>query len=63
MSFIVDNIYAYLQVDVLESQWSKLVETINQSRDFEDVRLLHDRYLASITDQCFLNISPVLKAL
>lgn len=50
MSFIVDNIYAYLQVDVLESQWSKLVESINASRDFEDVRLLHDRYLASITD-------------
>ncbi len=24
MSFLVDNIYAYLQVDVLESQWSKL---------------------------------------
>jgi hypothetical protein len=29
MSFLVDNIFAYLQVDVIESQWSKLVESIN----------------------------------
>jgi hypothetical protein len=37
-------------VDVLESQWSKLEESIAVSQDFEEVRLLHDRYLANITD-------------
>lgn len=50
MSFLVDNIYAYLQVDVLESQWNKLEQSISISQDFEEVRLLHDRYLANITD-------------
>jgi gamma-tubulin complex component 4 len=63
MSFLVDNIYAYLQLDVLESQWTALVQDINASQDFEEVRLLHDRYLANITDQCFLNQNHVLKAL
>ncbi len=50
MSFLVDNLFAYLQVDVLESQWSHLVDSIEKSKDFEEVRLLHDNYLRSITD-------------
>jgi len=48
MSFLIDNVYSYLQVDVLE--------------DFEQVRELHDKYLSSITEQCFLNLNQVLKA-
>lgn len=63
MSFLIDNLYSYLQVDVLESQWSKLEKGISASEDFEEVRLLHDKYLKSITDQCFLNMNQVLKAL
>jgi len=63
MSFLVDNLFAYLQVDVLESQWTHLVESIQRSQDFEEVRLLHDSYLMQITDQCFLNQSQVMKAL
>ena len=63
MSFLVDNLFAYLQVDVLESQWSQLVANIEKSKDFEEVRMLHDNYLRSITDQCFLNLQKVMKAL
>ena len=64
MSFLIDNIYAYLQLDVLESQWSALVHGVDASQDFEEVRLLHDRYLVSIMDQCFLlNQNHVLKAI
>jgi len=64
MSFLIDNIYAYLQLDVLESQWSALVHGVDTSQDFEEVRLLHDRYLVSIMDQCFLlNQNHVLKAI
>jgi hypothetical protein len=50
MSFLIDNIFQYLQVDVLESQWSKLQERIKVSKDFEEVRLLHEKYLNSITE-------------
>ena len=63
MSFLIDNLYQYLQVDVLESQWQKLSESVQESRDFEEVRILHDRYLDSLTEQCFLNLPDVLKAL
>ena len=63
MSFLIDNLYQYLQVDVLESQWSKLVDGVQASRDFEEVRILHDRYLDSVIEQCFLNLPDVLKAL
>ena len=38
MSFLVDNIYSYLQVDVLEGQWLNLKDKITHSRDFEHVR-------------------------
>ena len=63
MSFLVDNLFAYLQVDVLESQWSQLVANIEKSKDFEEVRMLHDNYLRSITDQCFINLQKVMKAM
>lgn len=50
MSFLIDNVYSYLQVDVLESQWSKLQIGIKGSQDFEEIRMMHDRYLNSITE-------------
>ena len=50
MSFLIDNLYQYLQVDVLESQWLKLSESVQESRDFEEVRILHDKYLDSLTE-------------
>lgn len=48
MSFLIDNIYSYLQVDVLEGKWQTLKAQIKKSRDFEEVRMLHDAYLDSI---------------
>lgn len=42
MSFLVDNIYGYLQVDVLESLNQQLREGLAQSSDFEEVCRLHD---------------------
>lgn len=48
---------------MLESQWSKLLKGIQNSKDFEEVRILHETYLSAIIDQCFLNLSVVLKAL
>ena len=36
---------------------------MQSSRDFEEVRILHDSYLDSIIEQCFLNLPEVLKAI
>ena len=49
MSFLIDNLISYLQVDVLDTQWSSLAKGIRESVDFEEVRKLHDVYLTSIT--------------
>ncbi|KAL8582321.1 hypothetical protein ACOMHN_037078 [Nucella lapillus] len=48
MSFLVDNLQYYLQVDVIESQYGQLLETISSTRDFEAV--LHCLY--EILDLC-----------
>lgn len=41
----------------------KLSAGLAKSHDFEEVRILHDRYLESILEQCFLNLPDVLKSL
>ena len=45
MSFLVDNIYSYLQVDVLEALHGQLVEGLKKSSDFEEVCRLHDQHV------------------
>ena len=63
MSFLVDNIYSYLQVDVLESLHAQLTEGLKESSDFEEVCRLHDQHVQLLIEQCFLNFSEVLKAI
>ena len=45
MSFLVDNIYSYLQVDVLEALRGQLMQGLEKSSDFEEVCKLHDNFL------------------
>ena len=63
MSFLVDNIYSYLQLDVLEALWQQLTSGLQNSSDFEEVCKMHDTYLQTVIEQCFLNYSEVLKAI
>jgi len=48
MSFIVDNLYSYLQVDILEALWRNLEKGLKTSSDFEEVCKMHDTYLQEI---------------
>lgn len=59
MAFLVDNLQYYLQVDVLEAQYSQLVEKINSTRDFESIGLAHDNFLTTLMAQSFLLMKPV----
>jgi gamma-tubulin complex component 4 len=61
MSFLVDNLQYYLQVDVIESQFSILVDKIQATRDFEEIQLAHDVFLATLLGQFFLLSKPVCK--
>ncbi|XP_066590115.1 gamma-tubulin complex component 4 isoform X2 [Prorops nasuta] len=52
--FIIDNLQYYLQVDVLESQYSILEANMKTTRNFEDVQKAHSIFLANVMSQTFL---------
>ncbi len=54
LMFLIDNLQYYLQVDVLESQFSILMEKIQESRDFEFIQRSHAIFQANILGLCFL---------
>lgn len=63
MSFLVDNLQYYLQVDVIESQYGILVEKINSTRDYEAVKLAHDHFLSALLAQSFVHMKAVAHCL
>ena len=63
MAFVVDNLQYYLMADVLESQFSQLLERLDQSTNFEELRHSHDIFLASIVSNTFVNNKPVNQCL
>ncbi|XP_001600628.1 gamma-tubulin complex component 4 [Nasonia vitripennis] len=52
--FIVDNLQYYLQVDVIESQYAIMENTLKNTRNFEDVQKAHVIFLANIMSRTFL---------
>uniref|UniRef100_A0A9J7XKG4 Gamma-tubulin complex component n=1 Tax=Cyprinus carpio carpio TaxID=630221 RepID=A0A9J7XKG4_CYPCA len=50
-------------VDVLESQFSQLLQQINATRDFESIRLAHDHFLSNLLAQSFILLKPVFHCL
>uniref|UniRef100_H9G828 Gamma-tubulin complex component n=1 Tax=Anolis carolinensis TaxID=28377 RepID=H9G828_ANOCA len=63
MTFLVDNLQYYLQVDVLESQFSQLLQQINATRDFESIRRAHDHFLSNLLAQSFILLKPAFHCL
>lgn len=54
LMFLMDNLQYYLQVDVLESQFSILINTVQNSKDFEFIQRAHSVFQANILSLCFL---------
>jgi gamma-tubulin complex component 4 len=54
LMFLVDNLQYYLQVDVLESQFSIMMGKIGETRDFEQIQRAHSCFQANILGLCFL---------
>lgn len=52
--FLIDNLQYYLQVDVLESQFSILINAVQNSKDFEFIQRAHSVFQANIMSLCFL---------
>lgn len=52
--FAVDNLQYYLQVDVLESQYTIMENSMKNTRNFEDVQRAHSIFLANVMSQTFV---------
>ena len=48
-----------LQVDVLETQYSLLVEKIKSTHDFETIKHAHSEFLSTLQSQLFFSLDPV----
>jgi gamma-tubulin complex component 4 len=63
MTFVVDNLQYYLMADILESQFGLLLERLDQSSNFEELRHAHDIFLTSVIFTTFINNKPVNQCL
>lgn len=54
LMFLIDNLQYYLQVDVLESQFSIMMNKISGTKDFEQIQRAHNCFQANILGLCFL---------
>lgn len=54
LMFFIDNLQYYIQVDVLESQFSILLTAILSKADFEQIQRSHTVFQANILSLCFL---------
>ncbi|XP_011504259.1 PREDICTED: gamma-tubulin complex component 4 [Ceratosolen solmsi marchali] len=52
--FIVDNLQYYLQVDVIESQYTIMENNMKNTRNFEDVQKAHALFLINVMSRTFL---------
>lgn len=54
LMFLIDNLQYYLQVDVLESQFSIMMTKVGETRDFEQIQRAHSFFQANVLGLCFL---------
>lgn len=54
LMFFIHNLQYYIQVDVIESQYSILMNSVSLTNDFEDLKRAHDVFQTNILSLCFL---------
>ncbi|KAB7498659.1 Gamma-tubulin complex component 4 [Armadillidium nasatum] len=54
MCLMLCNLQYYIQVDVLESQFSELQNNISNVKDYQRICFHHQSFLSSVITQCFL---------
>ena len=59
MSFVVQNFYYYLQVDVISSNYAKTIAAINNTKDYETLILENEKFISQIMVQSFVEMAPV----
>ncbi|KAJ0174180.1 hypothetical protein K1T71_010326 [Dendrolimus kikuchii] len=57
LMFLMDNLQHYMQADVLETNFSRLMDDVNKTNDFEKLKKYHATFLADVLSQSFLTVT------
>ena len=55
MHYFINRIEEYVQIDVIQSQWTVFKSKLSQLNYFEELVNLHNQYLDRILAKSFLN--------
>ena len=63
MSFFIDNFQYYIQIDVLEYKYQQLIRSILLSTDFQQIKHLHELFLADIQTHSFMLLGTAYQSI
>lgn len=63
MSYVIQNIQIYFQVLVIEANFHKCREEMQMSDNFDQVKRLHECFLAALIKQCYIYSRTIMTAL
>lgn len=63
MAFFIDNFQYYIQIDVLEYKYKQLIRSIESSRDFQQIKHLHELFLADIQTNSFMLLTTAYQSI
>lgn len=52
--FLVNNLQYYLQVDVIEAQFSVLLKAVQNANEFEDIIKVHHEFISNLLAKTFV---------
>ena len=58
VAYLIDQLQYYLHVDVLETNYTTLLDTIKSTKDFEAIKRAHNKFLGEIQAWSFLSSDP-----
>lgn len=60
--FLIDTLYSYLQMDVIEDEYFLLLEKLSNANDFQTIKHIHDMFQTNIMRDSFLFLDEVYMA-
>eukprot|EP01138_Halocafeteria_seosinensis_P000336 gb/GECG01000348.1/.p1 GENE.gb/GECG01000348.1/~~gb/GECG01000348.1/.p1 ORF type:complete len:1049 (+),score=105.63 gb/GECG01000348.1/:1-3147(+) len=54
ITFTIEMLYYYMQIDVIDSAYSKLLQTIEEATNFESLMRAHNAFIHSVIQKSFL---------
>lgn len=62
LTFLIDTLYSYLQLDVIEDEYFLLSEKLSTANDFQTIKYMHDIFQTNIMRDSFLFMEDVFMA-